>query len=231
MPTLNALALELIRAHGDKQDDPDYVLTVEQWIRDALDELALETDWRAFITDTTLNTAAGTSTYTLPINVRDIRFLRDPNNENSIIFLPKDRMVDLGLDLEKLGRPDFWAFESVVTSGGNTQYNIRFQPIPDAVYPLGVAFNLVIGNIGSLDTIPVQNDMLLPLRLCTRSYMALDDEDFDAADVFYNRFLLKTDKLVKRELTKFAEQLRFQQRDIPSRGADRRLARLDPNHF
>jgi hypothetical protein len=229
--TVNELAIEMLRAQNEAQDDTDFILTVEQWIRDALDELALYTDWRAFQTSDTITTIISQRVYTLAINVRDIRFIRDPVSDIKVSYETKARLVDLGLDLEKPGRPDFYYPESVSVSAPNVKYTIGFQPIPNAVYNFDVGYNIVPQRLLSMDTIPIQNEMILPLKNLTRSMMAFDDTDYDLADRLYARFVDQTDKLMRRENSKADDNPRLQQRDIPSRGRDRRLAHLDPNHF
>lgn len=229
--TLNGLAIELIRAHNDNQDDSDYVLTVEQWCRDALDELAIETNWKAFETFTTLNTANGVPEYTLPINVRDIAYIRNPANEKYVVYAEHSRLAELHVDFEKLGEPDFWMFAQQVITPPDVQNKIRFQPIPDQIIPYDVGFNIVPARLLTGDTIPIQNEAILPLKFLVRAYMHFDDTNYDHADRFYQRYVSTVDKLMRRENNKSADIPRLQPRDIPSKSSNRRFARLNPDHF
>jgi hypothetical protein len=228
--TVNGLAVELIRAHNDNQDDSDMILTVEQWIRDALDELALETNWKAFETYTTLTTGIGTPEYTLPINVRDIAFIRDPVNEKYVVYAEHARLAELHVDFEKQGEPDFWMFAQQVVTPPDVQNKIRFQPVPSSVINYDIGYQIVPARLLSMDTIPIQNEAILPLKFLVRAYMHFDDNNYDHADRFYQRYVSTVDKLMRRENNKSADIPRLQPRDIP-RSSNRRFARLDRNHF
>ena len=229
--TVNGLAIELIRAHNDNSDDSDFILTVEQWIRDALDEMALETNWRAFKTYTTLTTVNGTPEYTLPINVRDIAYIRDPANEKYVVYADHARLAELHVDFEKPGTPDFWMFAQPVVTPPDVQYKIRFQPIPNLVINYDIGYHIVPARLLTSDTIPVQNEAILPLKFLVRAYMHFDDNNFDHADRFFQRYVSAVDKLMRRENNKSADIPRLQPRDIPSRSSNRRFARLNPDHF
>lgn len=230
--TLTELAQELLRASNESLDDSDGLLVTEQWIRDALDEYALETNWRAFVTSSSLPTVATSRVYTLPINVRDVRYIRIPASEKIIEYIEKERLAEFSQDLERIGTPDFWYYEDeAAIVPPNVTYRIGFQPVPDAIYPLDVQYNIVPARLLSMDTIPLQNDAILPLKFLVRAYMAFDDEDFDKADRLYQRYAGAVDKLLRRENNNFAKKGRFQQRDIPTRASDRKYARLNPDHF
>jgi hypothetical protein len=207
------------------------VLTIEQWTRDALDELAIETNWRAFVTNTTLVTAAGTRVYVLPINVRDVEYIHEPVSRTWINYDTKQNLVNKGLDMQQSGRPEFFYYEDTTITPPDVKYEIGLQPVPNAIFNLDVRFNIVPARLVSADTIPIQNEHIFPLKFLVKSFIAFDDNNIDQANHFYGRFTSIVDKLMRRENNKVADMPRFKQRDIPSRTGDRRLARLDPQHF
>lgn len=229
--TLNALALEMMKAHHEDSADTNYVAVVEQWIRDALAELALVTSWRAFVLNGTLNTSNSTRVYTLPVDVRDIKLIRNPATEQTLIYKTKEFLAEYGFDLEEVGKPDFWYFEDKdVTVPADVKYKIGFYPVPDGDYAFDVQYDVNPATIASGSHLPIQSDMITVLKYCVRSYMYLDDNNLAMADAYYQRFRGNARLLVGRENRKSSEFTRLLPTDLPHR-SDRRFARLDPNHF
>ena len=229
--TLNALALELIRAHGEVSVDTDYVTTTEQWIKDALDELATESSWRAFITHATLPTVASQQFYNLPTQVRDIGFVRNPPDDLHIEYITKKRAARMGLNLEQTGRPRYWYYNDQENVANDFRYEIGFYPIPDAIYNLDVEYEINIADLASGAHIPVQKNMILPLKFCARSYMYVADDNIESADWWYKRYLRTMERLMVQEQNKSADQQRMQQTDLPGSGHEGKYAILDPFHF
>lgn len=232
--TVNQLALELIRAHGENSGDANYVLTVEQWIRDALDELGLETNWRVFQDKSTLTTVASTRVYQLPFNVRDINYIRDPATDGELVYYEKARLSLLNMDLENVSRPQFWYYEEpiidTVPNPDEPAYQIGLHPIPDAVYNYDVQYQINPSGLTTSTIIPVVGDILFALKAGVRAYMYLDDERPDLAGMWRQMFAVNIAKLRIRDNNKINDRPILQNRDLANR-TERRLARLDPNHF
>lgn len=232
--TVNGLALEMIRAHGENSGDADYVLTVEQWVRDALDELGLETNWRIFQDDATLATVASQATYSLPFNVRDIRYIRDPATETDLVYYEKARLSMLNMDLENVSRPQFWYYNEMaldtVPNPDEYVYQIGLHPIPDAIYTYMVGYQINPSGLLTSSIIPVVGDILFCLKSGIRAYMYLDDENYEGYMAWRTQFLTQITKLRIRDNNKINDKPTLQNRDLSNR-TERRLARLDPNHF
>src|SRR4030095_3797951 len=232
--TVNQLALELIRAHGEDAGDADYVLTVEQWIRDALDELGLETNWRVFQDVSTLATVASTRVYKLPFNVRDINYIRDPATETDLVYYDKARLSMLNMDLENVSRPQFWYYEELaldtVPNPDEYVYQIGFHPIPDAIYTYDVGSQINPSGLLTSSIIPLVGDILFALKAGVRAYMYMDDENINMAIVWRQMFTTNIAKLRVRDNNKINDKPVLQNRDLSNR-TERRLARLDPQHF
>src|SRR5215475_3719530 len=232
--TVNQLALELIRAHREDSSDANYVLTVEQWIRDALDEFGLETNWRAFQTTSTLVTVASQLVYKLPFAVRDIRFIRDPATETNLVYLTQERCALLNFDLENVSRPQFWGYYDLlldtVPNPDEYTYEIFLHPIPDTIYNYNIGYQINPANLITSDIIPLLRDHLFTIKAGVRAYMCMEDKDYDGAQAWRAIFERNISKARIRENTKLNDSPQMQIRDIPNR-TDRRLARLDPNHF
>lgn len=234
--TVNQLALELIRAHGENSSDPNYVLTVEQWIRDAFDELALETNWRALQIVTTLATLAppGANVYKLPFNARDIKYIRDPATETNLVYLTRERMAGLNFDIENISTPQFWGYYDLavdtVPNPDEYVYEIFFHPVPDRIITYDIGYVINPSGLLTSSIIPLLSDTLAALRPQVRAYMCMDDGDTNGASWWRGVFLQQVQKLRFREHTKHSDVPTMQIRDISNR-TDRRLARLDPNHF
>jgi hypothetical protein len=232
--TVNQLALELIRAHGENSGDANYVLVVEQWIRDALDELGLETNWRIFQDVATLATVASTRVYKLPFNVRDINYIRDPATETDLVYYDKARLSMLNMDLENVSRPQFWYYEELaldtVPNPDEYVYQIGFHPIPDAIYNYDIGSQINPSGLLTSSIIPVVGDLLFALKAGVRAYMYIDDENPQMALLWRQMFTTNIAKLRIRDNNKINDKPVLQNRDLSNR-TERRLARLDPNHF
>lgn len=232
--TLNNLALELIRAAGENSSDSDYVLTVEQWIRDVLDDLAIETNWRAFKTEATFNTVAAQTVYKLAVDARDIRFLREPSSNTDLIYLSKERMSLLNFTIQNQSRPQFWYYyDSIVDttpSPDEPVYEIGLHPVPDTIYTLNIGYQSNPTNLITSSIIPLLSDNISALRSGVRALICVDDKDYDGANWWKQKYQEQKAKLKFRDQNLLNDRPVLQIRDL-SRRTERRLARLDPTHF
>lgn len=228
--TVNDLALVLMREQDEATDDANFVTVVETWIQDALDEFSSAAEWRLFRNTVVLPTVASQSTYALSANVREIRSIRFQDTNETIEYVDSPRLFSIAEDLENLGKPQFWFWKSS-TVAADPIYNIQLVPIPDGIYSLELlaVFHPTLSPLTSA-LIPLQQEMILALKYRVRAYLLARDKDYDGSNSNLQLFYGKVDQMMQRENAPKANNIRMQVRDI-SNSSDRRLARLDPDHF
>lgn len=234
MPTVNALALQLIREQDEASDDSDYVATVEQWIQDAIDEFASAADWRLFKETISLSTVASTDTYELPFRVAEIRSMRFVDTDEEITYIAPERLVGVVEDFEREAKPQFWCWSKNNEADDPNVYEIRLIPIPDDVYSIEYFADIHpttdVSSSPSSTVLPLHQEFIIAIKHRVRAYMLAYDNDYDGHDRYLQMFFSKVEQMKAKENSPRANWARMQVRDL-SRAGDRRLARLDPQHF
>lgn len=229
--TIDAFAQSLMAEMDEATDNTDYLAVVKGWVEDACDEIASIHEWKLFRRTLTLNTVGGTATYQLPENIREIRAMRLKVTNEPIEYLDAPVLYSMAEDLENTGKPQYWWWESSAFVTNDVFLKIQLDPVPDAIYTveyLGVLHPLsaVTANVN----IPYQRQMFLAIKNRVRAYMLQSDKDYEGASIARQDFLGILKELIDDENAKMANDIRLQPRDI-SNQRDRRLAKLDPNHF
>ena len=226
--TLNQLAVELVEEAGHSSlSDPDFVTRVENWIKEALSEIADKANWRYFQALDTITTGAGTAIYTLAFGAADIKAMRIQDSDDPIEYRSYEELVRAGTDLEMQGQPEIW-FYSAPTIGSNVINTIQLWPVPDSSQVLEVLYHIDPTNLISGSTLPVMNYMLVLLRHRVRVNFRHDEKDYDGADRQLQYFLKELNDKLARERAKSVDTPVLETCDIP-RGI--RTARFDPSHY
>lgn len=228
--TVNELALELIREAQESSDDTDYVLIVEAWINDAISEIASVSEWKFFQKEFPINTIISTPTYDLPAEALDLKYLRFTDNHETIDYIDPERLVDVGVNINEVSRPTYWWYESADLTIADAPLTIRLAPIPDTTYVLDAPYYFHPDTTGTTGIIPVPRDKLLVIKERVRANFLFEDKDYEGYRLMLQRFASKLQAAISTDRSKHARTLTLQVRDLPS-GVNRKLARLDPNHF
>lgn len=229
--TIEDFALLMIREQDESSLDTDYVEVVKGWTEDAIDELLLAHDWKELRRTKTITGVVGNNVYTIDQGVREIRAMRFQDTNEPIDYMDGEMLYSIAEDLEKQRKPQFWFWESSVFQSNDTQLKIQFDCKFDSTYV--IEYLAIVDPLSLTSTnvnVPVQRQMFTALKHRVRAFIYEQDGQ-DAQSVSYiNQFYAVINRLTEKDNAKSANNLRLQARDI-SNTRDRRLARLDPNHF
>lgn len=212
-------------------DVQGFTTQFENWINEALSQIASRANWRFFQLTTPLNTQVALAVYPLPVGVKEIRQMRHILTNEPVEFTDQPTLAFHGIDLEQQDKPRAWMTEgSTVDGSGNVQYTIRLWPVPNAIYNLEFTALTHPGNIASGAHLPVQPQYIEVIRDRVRAFHWARLKEWEGSNAHYVRFRDNLNNLVEREERKYARRSRLRRRDI-SRGAFPDRALLDPNHF
>lgn len=230
MATVNSLAVELITEIGESTDDSGFVSSVETYVNNALDEIALATEWNQFRARVTVPTVASQSQYTLPAGGREIIQITHNDTGEPIHIYTVEEAARRSIRLDLTGRPVLWLEDGNVVSGSDVLYRYRLTPVPNAVFSLAVQYFYHPSNVASGSVLPVQDQFIVPVKDRVRSFLLERDGKYDAADRAQRRFEKWLETLVKHETNKHAGMPRLQPSDLV--GKTRRQEPIfDPAHY
>ena len=229
--TLNALALEIIQALDEDQNDLQYVGVVENYIRNALSELNIATRWHFARTTTTFNTVAATATYDVPSGLGEVQMLRMSSPRQTIEYIENPvYLAERGWDFNEVGAPKFWWWDDATIIGTEQRFRLRLTPVPDGVYTIEMFGLYNVDTIASGNHIPLQADMLVVLKHRVRAYILEHDKDYDGADR-YNAKFAEGIGLAMKKLNSTINSLMSEMQVVDAPNSRNPLARLDPSHF
>ena len=230
MATPNSEAIAILQSMEKATDDAGFVQRVEKRINDALDEIAVATNYNMFRTRSTFSTVAGQAVYQLPAGGREIEQLRYTDTGEPIWLWGTQEAARNMAKLEDSGRARVWVEDGVLVSGANTLYQFRLAPVPNSILTIERTFFYHPSEVASATVIPIQ-DQYLPL---IRSYVKADlyelDGMLDRAREQRGIYAGLLDRLVKQEKRKVAATSQQRWNDLPS-GGGRAQAIFDPSHF
>jgi hypothetical protein len=226
---VSALTTECLREWSETDDDTSKVSLVESWIRNALDDFALLTEFRVFYSHTTINTVATTENYTLPAAYQSITAIR--RTADNTLLEQKDRQELLlsETDLTTAGKPRIWFYVNSDSSTTETKLRIQLFPVPDAIYAIEYSGTVHPAELVSTDVIPVHNEHLNIIKDRVRYYYAMDEKDYEAADRHDASFVRKAQLIISRENKRPAQRRMLRVSDVPSTREE--FVRPDPTHY
>lgn len=230
MATPNSIALDLIEEQGEATDDAGYVASVERRVNDALDEIAVATNWNSFKARATIPTVISQAQYNLPVGAREIIQLRYLDTGEPIPLITMQEAARRVIKLEDSGRPRGWLEDGVVVSGSTVLLRIRLAPVPAAIINIEAEYYYHPSDVASATVLPVQDQHIVPVKDRVRAYLRERDQKYDAADKAMARFKDNLAMLVKRELRKVSAQTILKQTDL-SNIRRRQRPLFDPSHF
>lgn len=230
MATPNSLALEILNDMEKATDDTEFVVRVEKRVNNALDEIAVTTEWNHFRMRSAFNTVIGQSTYQLPQGGREIIQLRYTDTGDGIDLVTIQEAARRSIKLEDAGRARVWLEDGNLISGSNVLYQFRLAPVPDSILTIEREFYFHPSEVGTSATFPIQDQYLPLVRRFVRACLLRLDQKYDAADREQSAYNTLLDGLVKREKRKVAAETRLKVSDI-QRGGRRPQAVFDPSHF
>lgn len=230
--TVNALALRLMRENDEATDNTEVVSLYEEWIDDAIDEIASAHEWSVFKPIRTLSTVASTAIYDLDEDVTDIRAIRFVDTDEPIFYQDEMNLINVAANLENEGKPRNWFWVETLTGTNQEAKQIQLHPIPDAIYDLELSVRVhpTTTILGTSDAVPFRKEWILAIKHRVRAYALMNDKDYEGAKMYLDMFYDKLKAMIGNENSSpEANYLVMQPSDIP-RG-DSRHPILDPSHF
>lgn len=230
MATPNSLAVEILQNMEKATDDAGFVQRVEKRVNDALDNIAITTNYNMFKTRSTFNTAAGTSVYQLPAGGRDIEQLRYTDNGSPIWLWGTQEAARYMAKLEDSGRAAVWIEDGILVSGSNVLYQFRLAPVPNSVLTIERSYYFHPSDVATATVIPVMEQFIPLIRYYVKAELYELDGMLDRAKEQRGIYDKLVDKLEKREKRKVAAISQQGWNDLP-RGGGRAQAIFDPAHY
>lgn len=230
MATPNSEALAILQSMEKATDDSGFVSRVEARINNALDEIAIATNYNMFKTRANFNTVAGTAVYQLPTGGRDIDQLRYTDNGSPLWLWTPQEAARYGAMLEESGRATVWLEDGILVSGSNVLYQFRLAPKPDSVLEIEQSYYFHPSEVGTATVIPVLEQFLPLIRHYVKAELHELDGMLDRAQEQRKLYNALLDKLDKRERRKVNATTTQRYNDLP-RGGGKPQAQFDPSHY
>lgn len=211
-------------------DDANFVQRVEKRVNDALDEIAVATNYNMFRTRSTFSTVAGTAVYQLPVGGREIEQLRYTDTGEPIWLWGTQEAARYMAKLEDSGRARVWIEDGNLVSGANVLYQFRLAPVPNSVLTIERTYFYHPSEVATSTVIPIQDQYLPLVRCYVKAQLYELDGMLDRATQQRAIYTQLMDSLVKQEKRKVAATTQQRYNDLARAGA-RPQAVFDPSHF
>lgn len=215
--TVNQLAIQLLGEQAEKKDDNDYVAQLEIWIKDAITEISSRTKFKFFWKENIITTVIGISSYSLPKEFRDFKYVRHIDNDQIIEYINPRRLADYGLDLELRGKPRYWWISDPTTTSTDFIQKIRLHPIPNAIYSINAPIYYHPVDLISTSVIPVSEEGLLAVKSRVRMWMHKQDKQLELYNIERSQYNQDLASLIDQEKTISGRILINRQTDLPRR--------------
>jgi hypothetical protein len=212
--TPNSIALSLITEVGESTDDTDFVSLVEKRVNEAVQEIALATNFNPYKARAPFDTAIGTATYNMPATARELIQLQFVTDGVPIAYATTQDMARRGLKLTDPGRPQFWLEDGVVLSGSNTLLKIRLVPVPVAIESIEEEHYFDPTDTASASHIPIPLSWIVPTLDRVRSFLLENLGKYDASALAIRRYENGLKRIANRENNKTADKAVLQEVDL-----------------
>ncbi len=221
------------RDASETQDDASYNALCLSWLQETIIEFANETTWKHFQGSQLMSTIGNQRVYDLMLNHLDIRSIVSGDGLKEITYLPLERLRSRRMNIFQTGPPRFFYFEDLlnenIDSPEDVVVRIGMYPVPTEVEDFQIFTELVPSNLSDSSILPVTQNLIPALKHKMRYYLAMDDEDADAATIHLQLYQNSIGLLKQKEHTIRGDYRVLADNDVPTyRG---RLVRLDPSHF
>lgn len=230
MATPNSEAIAILQELEKATDDAGFVSRVERRINNALDEIAIATNYNMFRTRTTFNTVAGTAVYQLPVGGRDIEQLRYTDTGQPLWMWTPQEAGRYGAQLEDSGRASVWIEDGILVSGSDVLYQFRLAPVPDSALEIEETYYFHPSEVGTSTVIPVLEQFLPLIRRYVKADLYELDGMLDRAKEQRNIYNELVKQLEKREKRKVNAVTQMRTNDL-RRDGGMPQAQFDGAHF
>jgi hypothetical protein len=230
MATPNSEAIAILQSMEKSTDDASFVSRVEKRINDALDEIAIATNYNMFRTRAPFNTAASTAVYQLPVGGRDIEQLRYTDNGQPLWLWTPQEAARYATQLEEQSRAAVWLEDGIVVDGANVRYQFRLARVPDSILEIEQYYYFHPSEVTTAQVIPVLEQFIPLIRHFVKAELYELDGMLDRAQEQRKIYNALVEKLEKREKRKLAAATNQRYNDLP-RGGGMPQAIFDGAHF
>jgi len=214
LATPNSIALSLITEVGESTDDTDFVTLVEKRVNEAVQEIALATNFNPYKARATFATVIGTATYNMPATARELIQLRYITDGSPIVYATTQELVIRGIKLTDAGRARWWLEDGVTLSGSDTLLKIRLVPIPAAVESIEEEHYFDPTDTASASHIPIPLSWIVPTLDRVRSFLLENLGKYDASALAIRRYESGLKLIKNRENNKAADKAVLQEVDL-----------------
>ncbi len=230
MATPNSEAIAILQSMEKATDDTGFVQRVEKRINDALDEIAIATNYNMFRTRDTFLTVAGTAVYQLPVGGRDIEQLRYTDTGQPLWLWTPQEAARNRAQLEEQSRPAVWLEDGILVSGSNVLYQFRLARVPDSILEIEQYYYFHPSEVGTSTVIPVLEQFLPLIRYHVKASLYELDGMLDRAKEQRRLYTALVESLEKREKRKVSAVTQQRYNDL-QRDGGMPQAIFDSAHF
>ena len=209
MATPNSEAIAILQSMEKSTDDAGFVLRVEARVNNALDEIAIATNYNMFRTRAPFNTVAGTAVYQLPVGGRDIEQLRYTDTGQPLWLWTPQEAARYMAQLEEQSRPTVWIEDGILVSGSNVLYQFRLGRVPDSILEIEQYYYFHPSEVATSTVIPVLEQFIPLIRHFVKAELHELDGMLDRAKEqrnIYDKLLEKLEKREKRKVNAVTQQ-------------------------
>lgn len=230
MATPNSVAIAILQEMEKATDDTGFVARVEQRVNDALDEIAIATNYNMFRTRSAFNTVAAQATYQLPVGGRDIEQLRYTDTGMPLWLWTPQEAARHAAKLEDQSRPTIWLEDGIVVDGSDVRYQFRLAKVPDSELEIEQYYYFHPSEVTTAQVIPILEQFIPLIRHHIKASLYELDGMLDRAKEQRNLYRELMDKLEKREKRKVNAVTQQNYNDL-RRDGGRGQAMFDPSVF
>lgn len=226
IPTVNSLALSLMKEFGEDTSNSDLVSQIESYIQDVFDEIGIRSEWKYQWLINTITTVNGQRTYNLNTTLDQQIAAQISTTNLPLIYKKRQQLMEMGIDLDLLGTPSYWYDESY--DSVNEIFVIGLYPKPNLIVSIDFLGQLVPVELASGSKLPFPRKFLFVLKDGVRYRINLDDKKVEVASAFKASFRENIEILKAKETTNAVKQRMYVQ-DIGYTSDP--LVRFPPDHF
>lgn len=230
MATPNNVAVEILEEMEKATDDAGFVARVEKRVNNALDEIAIATNYNMFRTRSTFTTTISLATYQLPVGGRDIEQLRYTDTGQPLWMFTPQEAARHAARLEDESRPTIWLEDGIVVDGSDVRYQFRLAKVPDSELEIEQYYYFHPSEVTTAQVIPVLEQFIPLIRHHIKADLYELDGMLDRAKEQRGLYNALLDKLEKREKRKVNATTRQGYNDL-RRDGGMPQAQFDGAHF
>ena len=186
MTTVSSLADTLATEAGEDFSDADVATQFQDWVREGYETIVSSARFLWQNSSEDVNTVASTAEYTLGATTAEVVAVQVTDSNEAVGYMPIDRLVALGYDLDSEAEPTHWYYTGINPS--TTALKLAFYPVPDDVYAIKV-YNLIRPpTLADGDTIPLPASFMNLVKQFVRAMVLLNLDQLQEYQAAIQRF-------------------------------------------